>query len=195
MARWPRPDRFILKVPLQVHRQRVGRLVAARAVFLQTLQHDPVQVAAHKVNQLRWLRLTKAGGAGLFGREQRAETRGGAERFLLPDRATHFLKAGSEEFLRVERRAAREQFVEQHPQRIDVAARVDVRDGHHRLLGAHVGRRTQKLFERDEKRLVGKPSLCRLGDPEINDHGHPRRARSMNGHQNVRRLQVPVDDA
>src|SRR5204862_3232017 len=77
----------------------------------------------------------------------------------------------------------------------DVAARVDVEDGHHRLLWAHVGWRAEKLLERGEERLVGEPSLRGLGDPEINDHGHPWRAGIMEGHQDVRRLQVPMDDA
>ena len=44
VARRTGEDRFIAQVTLNVHRQAVGRFVAARAVFLQGFHHDPVEV-------------------------------------------------------------------------------------------------------------------------------------------------------
>ena len=38
--------------------QTVGGLVPAGAVLLQTLHHDPVQISAHHMNQLRRLGMT-----------------------------------------------------------------------------------------------------------------------------------------
>ena len=54
----------------------------------------------------------------------------------------------------VERRGARQQLVQQHAQRIDVAPRVDVQAGHLRLFGAHVERRADHLGEAREQRLL-----------------------------------------
>ena len=44
-ARRTGDDRFVVQVPLEVRGQTVGRLVAARAVLLQALHHDPVEIA------------------------------------------------------------------------------------------------------------------------------------------------------
>ena len=55
--------------------------------------------------------------------------------------------------------SARQQFVEQHAERVDVAARVDVQAAHLRLLRTHVGRRADELLELREERLVGQPLL------------------------------------
>ena len=52
--------------------------------------------------------------------------------------------------LRVERPLAREQLVEQHAERVDVRAGVDVEVRHLRLLGAHVLRRADELAELGE---------------------------------------------
>ena len=50
-ARRTRDHRLVIEVPLNVGGQTVGRFVSARAILFQTLHHDPVQVAAHQVNQ------------------------------------------------------------------------------------------------------------------------------------------------
>ena len=39
---------FVVQMPLDVHRQSVGRLVTPRAIFLQALHHDPVEIAAQQ---------------------------------------------------------------------------------------------------------------------------------------------------
>ena len=49
-------DRPVVKVALHVGGEAVGRLVAAVAVLLQALHHDPVQLAAHQLRQLGRLR-------------------------------------------------------------------------------------------------------------------------------------------
>ncbi len=51
-------DRLRAEMPLYVHRQAIGGLVAAGAVLLQTLHHDPVQIASKLVSSLaaRWPR-------------------------------------------------------------------------------------------------------------------------------------------
>jgi hypothetical protein len=95
--------------------------------------------------------------------------------------------------LRIERRLPREQFVEQHAQRIDVAARIDIERVKLRLLRTHVGRRSDELRERREHRRVRQPPLRRLRDPEI-DHLRHRHIVVLR-HQNIRRFDVAVDHA
>ena len=72
-----------------------------------------------------------------------------------------------------ERRPAREQFVEEHAERVDVAARINVQATHLGLLGAHVGRRADELLERSVNGFVGQPLIgCCFGDPKIDYLGH-----------------------
>ena len=61
------------------------------------------------------------------------------------------------------------------------------------LLGAGIGRGADELLELGEQRLVGKARPDGLGDAKINyfRRGHPIHF----GHQNVRRLDVAVNDA
>ena len=92
--------------------------------------------------------------------EHRAQPRRGPHRLLLPDGPAHLVQARCQQLLRVERRLAGQQFVEQHAQAVDVAARVDVQPAHLRLLRTHVGRRADELLERREERLVGQPLPC-----------------------------------
>ena len=54
------------------------------------------------------------------------------------------------------RRRAGEQLVEQHAERIDVAAGIDVEAVHLGLLGAHVERRADHLAEAGVERLLGE---------------------------------------
>ena len=46
--------------------------------------------------------------------------------------------------LGIERRAAGQQLIQQHAQRIDIAARIDIQPAEHRLFRAHVGRRADR---------------------------------------------------
>src|SRR5204862_5890043 len=45
-ARWASHDGFIAQVPLDVRGQAIGRLVTPSAFFLQTLHHNPIQIAS-----------------------------------------------------------------------------------------------------------------------------------------------------
>jgi hypothetical protein len=93
----------------------------------------------------------------------------------------------------VERLGAGQQFVEQHAERIDVGARVDVEPRHLRLLGRHVLGRAEDLRVLREQRLLGQLGAGRLGDAEV-DHLRHRHA-VVQRHQHVARLDVAMDDA
>ena len=69
----------------------------------------------------------------------------GTRRLVFADDPPHLVEAGFAERLLVERRRAGEQLVEQHAQRIDVAAGIDAELVHLGLLGAHVERRADEL--------------------------------------------------
>jgi hypothetical protein len=85
-----------------------------------------------------------------------------------------------------------QQFVQQHPQRVDIAARIHVQAAHLCLLRAHISRRADELLEGRKEGLVGQSTLRRLGDPEV-DHLGNRHA-VMQRHQDVRRLDVPMNN-
>ena len=146
-------DRFVVQIALDVAREIVGRFVAARAVLLQRLHHDPVQLVAQRVAQLDRIGPAMFGHGG-GGLAHRADARAGSRRLLFADHAADFVEPRIFELLAVERRAAGEQLVEQHAQRIDVAARVDVQAAAFRLLGAHVERRADHLAVAGEHRLA-----------------------------------------
>jgi hypothetical protein len=98
------------------------------------------------------------------------------------------------QFLRVEGRAAGEQFVEQHAEAVDVAAGVDVQPAHLRLFRAHVGRGADELVElREDRGLSVSPAFGGLGDAEVDDLGDGHAV--VEGDEDVRGLDVPVDDA
>src|SRR6185295_8046768 len=50
-ARRSRHYRFAVQKTPHVHRETIGRLVTARAILLQALHHDPVQVTANQMDQ------------------------------------------------------------------------------------------------------------------------------------------------
>ena len=52
-ARGTGQDRLVVEMALEIERQAIGRFVSARAVFLHTLHHDPIQVALELVKELR----------------------------------------------------------------------------------------------------------------------------------------------
>ena len=95
--------------------------------------------------------------------------------------------------LLVERGIAGEQFVQQHAQRIHVAAGVDVQLVPLGLLGAHVLDRADNLPQAGEHRLLGQLTSGGFGHTEINDLGY--RAAVVQRDQDVTRLDVAVDDA
>src|SRR6266567_915438 len=180
-------------MPLNVRGQAVGGFIAPRAVFLQALHHDPVQVAAQKVDQLGRFEAAALGCGGQFLAAERADAGGRALGFFLSERAAHFVEAGLQEFLGVEGRFAGEQFVEEHAERVDVAAGVYIHAGDLGLFRTHVGGGAEELLEAGEDGLLGQFHLGGFGDAEINDLGH--RHAVVDGDQDVRRLEVAVNDA
>ena len=173
-------------MPLDVQRHAVGRLIPPRPVLLQALHHDPVQIGRELKVESGELsrRHFKIGSLTQPGRRPHG--------FPFPDDLAHLIQSGLQQLLRVEGRAARQQLVEQHPQAVDVAARVDVQPAHLRLLRTHVGRRPDELLELRIDRLLGQLLLRRLGNAEVDHlrHRHP----VVQRHQDVRGLDVPVDD-
>jgi hypothetical protein len=94
-ARWPGDYRFIGQVALNVGRERIGRFVTARAVFLQTLHHHPVQVAAHEMHEFGRLGMAGACDRGQLGLSQRVQARRGPRRLLVAQRAADAIQAGA----------------------------------------------------------------------------------------------------
>jgi len=53
----------------------------------------------------------------------------------------------------IERSLARQQFIQEHPEAVDVAPSIDVQTGHHSLFRTHVGGSSHELFEGGEERF------------------------------------------
>ena len=169
--------------------QGVGGLVAARAVFLNALHHDPVQVAADAPRQAGRVDLSPGGDAGK-GIEA-AEAQAGGGRLFLADDALNLGKGGAAQPAGVEGQGAGEQLVQQHAQAVDVAARVDVAGGRLGLLGAHVLGRADELAVLGEERLLSQAGAGRLGDAEVDDLRNRPAVGARDQH--VRRLEVAVN--
>ena len=78
---------------------------------------------------------------GRYGRcrlAQRADPRAGLRWFLFADDAAHLVVASLFETILVERRGAGQQLVQEHTQRVDVAAGIDIDVAQGRLLRSHV---------------------------------------------------------
>ena len=100
--------------------------VAPRAILLERLHRDPVEIAAKQRAELaaRGLRLCATSSTPGRAAFTRVLGRGASVSRIvrrIPSRSCFA------ERLAVERQPADQQFVEQHAERIDVAARVDVR--------------------------------------------------------------------
>ena len=92
----------------------------------------------------------------------------------------------------VERCDPRQQLVEQHPQAVDVTARINIQPAHLRLLRAHVSRGPDELLELGVNGLPRQLLLRCLGNTEVNDLRY--RQPIMKRRQDVRGLDVPVDN-
>jgi hypothetical protein len=88
---------------------------------------------------------------------------------------------------------AREELVEQHAERIHVRTRVDVERRELRLLGAHVLRCAEEIAEPRVRFGFDTREGGGLRDAEVDDLRH-RLAVEL-GHQDVRRLEVTVNDS
>ena len=76
---------------------------------------------------------------------------------VLPDDATHLIQASTHKPLPSKGSAAGQQFVEEHAQRIDVAARINVDAADIRLLRAHISRRAYELMQLRVNRAIRQP--------------------------------------
>jgi hypothetical protein len=87
-----------------------------------------------------------------------------------------------------------QQLVEQHAERIDVAARVDIQAAHLGLFGRHVERGPDHLLEPGEERQIREPlGLDGFGHTKVDDLRH--RHAIVQRDEDVRGLDVAVDDA
>ena len=193
-AGWARSDRFVLQMPSQVDGERAGAFVAAGAILLERLEHDPIEVAPHGGDQSWRFRGSESGDDGLFTNGQLAQARRRLGGISFADGSPQRIDAGPKQLLAVERRPSGEQLVEQHAERIDVAASIDVHGAHARLFRTHVGGRAEKQLGVSEDGLVREPQIRRgLGDAEV-DHLRHRHTVVL-ADENVRGLEVAVDDA
>ena len=143
------------QVALDVHRQPVRGLVAARAVLLERLHDDPVELAAQDADRASAARrgATRATSLGVAAS---CDTRVlGFGRLDLADDPLDLRVAAGSQRPRDRTACAGEQLVEQHAQRVHVRPRVDVQPAFG-LLRAHVLRRADQLAGLGEERLVGQ---------------------------------------
>ena len=186
--------RLLIKMPLNVHRKTVGRFVTAVAVLLQGLHHDPVQIAAHERGEFGWDLLEAPRHFRRLCHAERLQPGRGTRGIGLAQNAPHLVQTRTQQHLRIERRLSCQQFIEQHAQAVDVSAGVEIEAAHLGLFRTHVGRRAEELLERGEQRFVRELLIAGgLGDAEVDHFGH--RHAIVQGHQDVRGLDVAMDDA
>ena len=171
-----RQHRFVPQIPPNVRGEIRGRAVAARPVLFERLQRDGVQVAAHLFGQRRRLGLALASHVRRRGRVLRADLGARLGRILLAQPPQEFVEC---DFSQIERRRARQQFVKNDAERIDVGARVDILARRIGLLRAHVFRSADQRPHAREQGVRSQLLGQRLGHSEIDDLrrrlGHPLR--------------------
>ena len=124
------------QVALHVAGQPAGRVVAAGAVLLQGLHHDPVEFAPQQLGELAGSVAPRAAMLAFVSELlSRVLGRGGSSsrtRRRISSRAARFNRS------LLDRRAAGEQLVQQHAEGIHVGPRVHVQGVERRLFGGHV---------------------------------------------------------
>jgi hypothetical protein len=190
--RRPGLDGFAGEIALDVPGEAVGGLVAARAVLFEGAHDDPVQFAAQQPGQpVRFDPAPLPGLAQSLGGLREAGARAG--RLVLADLPQHFEQRRFAQLRGADGRDAGQQLVEQRPERVDVAAGVDVLRGRRGLLGAHVLQGADDQPELGQHGLFGQLVPGRLGDAEVDDLRN--RPAVVGCHQHVGRLDVAMDDA
>ncbi len=124
---------------------------------------------------------------------QRADAVTRFGRLVFLDDAADLVVAGFAQGLSIEGRRAGQEFVEQHSQGVDVAARVHIQPGELGLFGTHVERCADHLREFGEQRPLGELLIDRLGHAEVNHLGNGRHV--VQFHQDVGGLEIAMDDA
>ena len=114
-------------------------------------------------------------------------------RLLLANDPQHFVKRRLLQPFSLEGRRAGQQLIEQHAQRIDVAAGVDVELVELGLLGTHVLHRPEHLAELREHRPFGQLLRRGLGHAEVDHFRHGMVV--VLSHEHVGGLDIAMDDA
>jgi len=87
---------------------------------------------------------------------QRADLVARPRRFVLANDPPHAVGAGLGKRFFIEGRGPGQEFVQQHAQRVDIAAGVDVQAAHFGLLGTHIQRRADHRREPGVQRPLGQ---------------------------------------
>src|SRR5204862_5515892 len=90
-AGWTRENSFLLQVTLYVHCQSVGCRITARAVLLQALKHNPIQITAKLRQQPGRFDVSLPGGLGQFLVSECFDFRRRTERLPLTNGASQLL--------------------------------------------------------------------------------------------------------
>ena len=178
--------------PAHVIRKAGGRSIAVRAVLLDRLHDDQVEVAPQISSQPVDVNPAALRKGGQLVTRKGTEPGGRPGRFHFADDAADLVVALFPQRLLVEGRLAHHQFIEQHAQAVDVRARVDVHAVGAGLLRTHVRRRADHLPVLGEERLLGQPLVERLGDAEV-DH-HRRWFAVHQRHEDIRGFDIAMDD-
>ena len=114
-------------------------------------------------------------------------------RLLLLDQPQNLSESSLFDLLPTQRRAARQQFIQEHTQRINVAAGIDAQRAHLGLLGAHVFQRADHRAVLREQGPFRQLLLGRLGHAEVDYLGDRLAVVQCDHH--VGRLDVAMDDS
>jgi hypothetical protein len=113
-----RGDRLAGEMPLEVESEAVGRVVAALAILLEALHHDPVEIAAQRGGKPSGFRMAALRSGREFVTRERLDPRRGPRRINLANDAPDFIQARLGKRRGVDRGASSEQFVEQHAEAV-----------------------------------------------------------------------------
>ena len=183
--------RLVCEVPLNVLCQSCGCFIASRAVLLQCLEHDPVQIAAYHLMQASRIRLSVLGHSHR-GLSQAAYSNTYSRRVLLAYDPPLLIEAGLIQILLLKRRRTRKQLVKQHAQCVDITAGIDVQSAQLGLFRAHVQKCADDLKVLSVDRLVGQAGIDGFGYTEVN---HLRyRPPIVQCHQYIAGLDIAVND-
>ena len=93
-------------------------------------------------------------------------------RFDVANQPLHFCKPRFSQSLLFDGRGSSQQLIQQHAERIDIAASIDVQPAHFGLLGTHVQRRADHLSVGREQCLLSQLLTGGLCHAEVNDLGN-----------------------
>ena len=185
--------RLVVEKSLHVGGQTQGCVVTPPSIFVQRFHHDPIELTSQHMTKLCRIRTLTLGRLGQLLRRILAEPSAWAHGFLFAYHATHLIEAGHQQLFTIEGGPTDQQFVEQHAQAVDVAARVNVEPAHFRLLGANISWRADELLEMRIDRLIREDTLHRLGNPKINHLGH--RLTIVHRDEDIGWLDVAMNDS